>query len=117
MLKERINYNNLSSLMLLFLDITYKQMDVVSAMKILIFSNTFYIEYGKEDDIKKEYLQNGVSNHQIWHDIIFWEKVIYECIQEQFREQKHNQKNINLTREIVYTKLCSLQLDMLSFEI
>jgi hypothetical protein len=87
-LRDKVNYDNLSKLMKLFLDTSYKTMDVGSAMKILMFSNTFYLEFNKGDEIKKDYVQNGVSTHQIWHDLIFWEKAIYECIQEQFKEQK-----------------------------
>ena len=98
-LQSTLNYTNLCKLMINVLDISYKQMDVFSAMKILIFSNTFYLD-NSEDDLSpdekghspsnKFYLQNGVAGHLIWHDLIFWEKAIYECISEEIKEQKQN---------------------------
>mmetsp|Transcript_12677 Transcript_12677/g.12511 ORF Transcript_12677/g.12511 Transcript_12677/m.12511 type:complete len:174 (+) Transcript_12677:892-1413(+) len=113
------SYKNLCNLMLTLLDHCYKQMDVITALKIMIFSNTFYLEIEQqrnEENESKEFLQGGVGVHPIWHDLIFWEKAIYECIQGELKDHKQ-QKTFDLTREIVFAKLSSLSLDMMSFDI
>ena len=56
-------------------------MDVQNALKILLLSNNFYIEEGAGNK-QREYLQSGISKHKIWGDFKFWERAIYESIQE-----------------------------------
>ena len=43
-LKSETNYKNLCNIMIVILDQAYKEMDIPSAMNVLIFSNNFYIE-------------------------------------------------------------------------
>ena len=85
-----LEFKNACTLLLILLDVCYRDMDVLTALKVLIFSNTFFIEQFDEgnSEMHKEFLQGGVGVHPIWHDIIFWEKAVYECIQSELREQK-----------------------------
>lgn len=47
---------NLSELMLNLLDEAYKDMDVASAMKTLVFSNNFYLENKEAGSRPRDYL-------------------------------------------------------------
>jgi hypothetical protein len=67
--------------MFLLLNEAHSAMDVQNALKILLLSNNFYIEEGAGSK-QREYLQNGISKHKIWGDFKFWERAIYESIQE-----------------------------------
>ncbi|CDW73398.1 UNKNOWN [Stylonychia lemnae] len=118
-LQSRENYNNLCKIMMIMLDECHKQMDVQCAMKTLVFSNNFYIENKEAGQRPRDYLQNGISQHEIWKDFKFWERAIYEQIQCELSEQKNYvelDKN-NVTKQIVFAQLCSLQHEMLCFDL
>ena len=71
--------------MSLLLNEAHQVMDVQSALKVLIFSNNFYIEeavVGGVGTKQRNYIQTGISKHKIWGDFIFWERAIFESIQE-----------------------------------
>ena len=62
-------------------------------------------------------MQEGINEHRIWTDIKYWERCIYSSIEEELEEQRNyvEQDRSNLTKQIVFAKLCSLQHDMLCF--
>lgn len=52
-------------------------------------------------------------NHPFWKDLKFWERAIYDQVQEEIK----NQKSEKLAKEIIFAKLCSMEFDMLSFDV
>jgi hypothetical protein len=69
-LKNQLNFDNLCELLLIILDFAHKEMDTSNALKILVFSNNFFVE-NKDLSSKsymkpRIYLQDGLANHEIW---------------------------------------------------
>lgn len=98
----------------------HQAMDVQSALKILIFSNNFYIEEPGSNSSQKqrEYVQYGISKHKIWQDFKFWERAIYESIQQDLQETKNFEGDKSaMAKQIVFAKLLSLEHDMLCFDL
>ena len=83
-LQTKQQYDNLCDLLAGVLAEAHREMDVHCAMKTLVFANNFYLL----NNGHKDYVQNGISKLQIWHDFKFWERVIYDCIQDELEQQK-----------------------------
>jgi len=54
-------------------------------MRVLVFSGNFYI---LGDGNKKNYVHGGIADNPIWKDFKFWERAIFDSIEEELAQQR-----------------------------
>ena len=95
--------------------------DMETAIKIIEICNSFYIEVKEKGKPPRMYLTKCIQDHSLFKDINFWEKIVFESIKIELRNEffvyDYDSNTQNTYRKIIMSTLSLIILDMLSFKI
>jgi hypothetical protein len=125
------SFNQLSEMVLICLNKIDHDDDRENALRLIELCNNFYIELEKtvndfnlstpEKMLYKNYLTKSIENHRLIRDSNFWEKLIFESIRKELRneffEYQYEIDTENAYKEIIYYKLMHIISTMLIFKI
>lgn len=98
--------------------------DSITGKSILSFIQSFYKE-NSDPLAPKEFLQDTVSRHEVWRDMLFWEGIVCEAIDEEFRLQNEyymidaedEENKVKRLKNIVFCQLGTYANIMMGFEV
>jgi len=112
-------FNSVANLLILILDEINKVNDSANAMRVLILSQTYYVEIITKNKVNKVYLQNQIQRHELWSRREIWENemnfekdeelVLSSAIAETEEEKKTRLQNI------IFGKLGTFAHNMVQF--
>ena len=116
---NQLAFEGLCAMIRAALDRVALDFDTPRALKLVILSNTFYFQKPGESRV---YLQEGIKGNPLWRNMDFWERAVFESIREELRQnffdpEMDDEERSTLRKNLIFAKLCSVQHDMLSFEV
>mmetsp|Transcript_25961 Transcript_25961/g.45906 ORF Transcript_25961/g.45906 Transcript_25961/m.45906 type:complete len:329 (+) Transcript_25961:2478-3464(+) len=83
---EDAGFERVGELMLALLNECERSKDYTTAKHCIILSQTFHCE--ATGTHQKLFLQNAILSHTLWNEILFWEKVIQEGIEDEVKQHQ-----------------------------
>jgi len=112
-------FNSVANLLTLILDEINKVNDSANAMKVLILSQTYYVEVIIKNKVNKVFLQHQIQRHELWSRREIWENEMNfekdeELVLSSTIAETEEEKKIRL-QNIIFGKLGTFAHNMIQF--